>query len=254
MSKSNLRVAVRLVLLFTLIFALSLTQGWASTIGSVLTPLQADTDGSSLVVVIYNGGSAAEFNPGDTIGNFSWAGNLFTGSRELTPLLFQDNGGTFTLEAIGTAITVTGATNAGSPSFGIVSGLSTIGTGYTFGFVDGTVNSGGSVTTSQGSVSFANTSGALATASGTGNNDWVFTPNTDSTFTLSVGSTFGANGTIPLNNPALVGFNVDRTYTAQANSNASGVAEPGTFSLITGAGLVLAGLFRYRYARGRRRS
>ena len=252
MSKSNLRVAVRLVLLFTLIFALSLTQGWASTIGSVLTPLQADTDGSSLVVVIYNGGSAAEFNPGDTIGNFSWAGNLFTGSRELTPLLFQnDGGGMFTLEGIGTAIAVSGATNAGSVSFGLVS---TIGTAYTFGFVDGTVNSGGSVTTSQGSVSFANTSGALATASGTGNNDWVFTPNTDSTFTLSVGSTFGANGTIPLNNPALVGFNVDRTYTAQANSNASGVAEPGTFSLITGAGLVLAGLFRYRYARGRRRS
>jgi|ERR1035441_2005813 hypothetical protein len=257
MSKSNLRVAVRLVLLFTLIFALSLTQGWASTIGSQLTAL-ADLDGSSEVVVIYNGGSAAYFNPGDTIGNFSWIGKLFSGSAELTPLLFQSNGsGTFTLEGIGTAIAVNGASDVGSASFGLVAGSPVVGTGYTFGFVDGTVNSGGTVATSQGSVTFANASGALPTASGTGVNDWVFTPNTDSTFTLSVGtSTFGGsgNGTNPLNNAALNGFNVDRTYSAQANSNASGVAEPGTFSLITGAGLVLAGLFRYRYARGRRQS
>jgi hypothetical protein len=72
--------------------------------------------------------------------------------------------------------------------------------------------------------------------------------------TVALGTSFaipGNAGNFTLNNPENGGFNVDRTYSANADGLLSGVAEPGTFSLITGAGLVLAGLFRYRYTRGR---
>lgn len=251
MSKSNLRLVVRLVLLFTLVSALSLTQVWATTIGSP-TILQADQDTATGVVAIYTGN--AFFNTGDTIANFSWIGKTFSGSEELTPLLFQSNGeGQYTVVGIGTAITVSGATNntIQSDPFRLVAGSSTVGADTTFGFVAGTVDpDGGSVSGSAGSVSFFNGNLSSPTV-GSGINDWEFTPSTDTAFTITLGSTFGGNGT-PLNNADLGGFNIDRTYSAQATSNASGVAEPGTFSLITGAGLVFAGLFRYRYSRGRK--
>jgi hypothetical protein len=204
-------------------------------------------------VEIYNGN--AFFNPGDTVASFSWYGKVFSGSADLTPLLFQSNGdGTFTVEAIGAGIVVTGATDASvqSVSFGLQAGSLVAGTNYTFGFVSGLVGSDGTVTGTPGSVSLNNgVDGGTGVSGGSSTNDWVFTPNTE-TPTVQIGTTFGANGTYALNNPAGGGFNVDRTYSAQANANASGVAEPGTFSLITGAGLVLAGLFRYRYSRGRR--
>jgi len=251
MSTQNLRVVVRLVTLLSLVFALSLT-GWASSLnqGSSATS-RADNDGFAGGVYIYNGGNLTN---GETVTLFNWFDfGTFTGSSDLTPLLFTSNGsGTFTVAAIGNLETVDG-TGAQSQPFG-GSPLVT-GTNWTFGFLEGGVTSGGVVdVTTGGGIPFNSPIDGGQGVGGTGTtNDWVFTPNTDGAVTtVAVGTTFGANGTFALNNPGLGGFNVDRTYSANVNGIISGVAEPGTFSLITGAGLVLAGLFRYRYVRGRR--
>jgi hypothetical protein len=80
----------------------------------------------------------------------------------------------------------------------------------------------------------------------------MFTP-TDAGVTIGIGTTFlspghtAAGTTFALNNPMVAGQNMDRTYSAQLTGNASGVPEPGTFTLFTsGAGLLLAGLLRFR--------
>src|ERR1035438_7665652 len=100
MSKSSLRVAVRLVLLFTLVFALSLTQGWATTIGSTATA-RPTLDGSSGQLYIYDGGFLANGDVANT-GTVNWFGPLFSGLKDVTPLLFSDNGaGIFTVVGIG---------------------------------------------------------------------------------------------------------------------------------------------------------
>jgi hypothetical protein len=244
MSKTHLRVAVRLVLLFSLVFALSLSQGGATTIGSSTTN-RSFTDTATGQVYIYSGNSF--FTPGDVVNGFSWFGSVFSGTRELTPLLFQDNGGVFTVVAIGASEAVSGAGGVQSFSFGLQAGTNVAGTNYTFGFVTGAVDSAGDISgATAGSIKFNSTVDAGVGASGAGTNDWVFTPSVTG-FNVAVGSEFGgANGT-PLNS-GVGSFQTDRTYSAQASS---GVAEPGTFSLITGAGLVFAGLFRYRYTRRR---
>ncbi len=244
MAKSHLRVAVRLVLLFSVVFVLSLSQGGATTIGSSTTN-RSFTDSASGQVYIYTGDF---FQPGDVVTGFSWFGSVFSGTRDLTPLLFQDNGGVFTVVAIGNPETVSGGGGLQSFSFGLQAGTNVAGTNYTFGFVTGLADSTGTLTASSpGSIKFNSTVDAGAGVSGGGStNDWVFTP-TDPGINVAVGTSFGGNGTFALNS-GVGSFQTDRTYSAQASS---GVAEPGTFSLITGAGLVLAGLFRYRYTRGR---
>ncbi len=251
MSKSNLRVVVRLVLLFTLVFALSLTQGWADSIGSSTTA-RPTLDSSAGQVFIYNGGFIPD---GDTVSTFNWFGPSFSGSRELTPLLFTESGGVFTVVGIGASevdVTYTGSPE--SFAFGLQAGTATAASAntYTFGFVEGLADSTGDINSaSTGAIGHDGTVDGGNGVGGSGtSNDWVFTPS-ESFSNVGLGTTFGGNGTIGLNNPELGTTNVDRTYSANITANASGVAEPGTFSLITGAGLVLAGLFRYRYSRGR---
>jgi hypothetical protein len=251
MVKTHLRVVVRLVLLFLLVFALSLSQGWATTIGSTTTN-RSFTDTAQGQVYIYNGGSGSYFTPGDTVTGFSWFGSVFSGTRDLTPLLFQDVGGVYTVVAIGGQESVNGAGGVTSVSFGQQAGSLVIpGTGnYTFGFVTGLADSSGGLSdgTSAGSIKFDSTVDGGAGVSG-GTNDWVFTP-TITGLSVALGTEFGGSNGTTLNSGS-GSFNTDRTYSAQASDSSSGVAEPGTFSLITGAGLVLAGLFRYRYTRGR---
>jgi hypothetical protein len=154
MSKSNLRVAVRLVLLFTLIFALSVTQGWATSIGSSTTS-RAFTDSSTGQVSIYVGDL---FTAGDVVSTFNWFGPVFSGSRDLTPLLFQDNGsGVFTVVAIRASEIISGTSGAQSVAFGLQNGSLTIpGSGlFTFGFVTGLANSSGVLSgNTAGDVSF----------------------------------------------------------------------------------------------------
>jgi hypothetical protein len=258
MSKSNLRDVVRLVALFTLVFALSLAQGWADSIGTgTINPPDPLLDVSAGQVSIYNGG----FIPvGDTATNFNWFGPTFSGSRELTPLIFTESGGVFTVVGIGAQeIDVSYTGSPESFAFGLQAGTATASAAgtYTFGFVEGLADSTGSVSSaSTGSIGHDNSVDAGLGAGGAGTtNDWVFTP-TVGGISVGIGETFvipgsNATGDIPLNNPGLGGNNLDRTYSANITASSSGVAEPGTFSLITGAGLVLAGLFRYRYSRGR---
>lgn len=257
MSKSSLRVAVRLVLLFTLVFALSLTQGWATTIGSTSTVPRQFADLASGQVFIYDGGF---LSTGDVANTFNWFGPTFSGTQDLTPLLFSDSNGTFTIVGVGLPEQVIYTGVSQSFGFDLQSGNGTAlsANTYTFGFVEGLATSSG-VTASTGSVGHDNTVDAPTGLSAGSTNDWVFTPSLSFTGNYAaVGTTFiipgNSNGTADwtLNNPALSGANVDRTYSANLNASSSGVAEPGTFSLITGAGLVLAGLFRYRYSRGRR--
>jgi hypothetical protein len=261
MSTSRLRVAVRFAVLFTLVFALSLTQGWATPItnqGSS-TIARTNLDIASGEVFIYNGGL---FPSGETVDTFNWFGSLFTGAnRSFTPLLFSVTGGVFTVAGIGNPQTIENGTSAGvnSVGFGLIAGTDVTGGNWTFGFVEGVASSSGSLSgASAGIIEHNNTVDGGTGVGGVGppltTNDWVFTPGGTNITTVAVNTTFGASGsnaTFTLNNPGSGGTFVDRTYSANADQTLSGVAEPGTFSLITGAGLVLAGLFRYRYSRGR---
>ncbi len=262
MSKLSLRVVVRFAVFFTLLLALSLSQGWAGTIQGSSTTARSFTDVATGQVFIYNGGF---FVSGETVNTFNWFGPTFSGSRDLTPLLFSESNGVFTVVGIGTSQTITDPT-AGvmSVAFGLEPGGTNLtGSNFTFGFVNGLTDSTGTLSsTSAGTVEHNNTVDAGTGVGGLGTtNDWVFTPS-ESGINVALGTTFqipGSNGTTGssnflLNNPGLGGNNGDRTYSANADGVISGVAEPGTFSLITGAGLVLAGLFRYRHSRGRRNS
>lgn len=249
----NLRVVARLAAIFSLVFALSLAQGWAISIneGSTATG-RANQDTAAGQVYIYNGGV---FPTGETVSFFNWFGPAFAGTIDLTPLLFSVSGGQFTVQAIGATESVTNGTFSSSNAFGLQVGTNVTGTGWTFGFIEALANSSGGISgATAGGVQFNSPiDGGTGVGGGGTTNDWVFTPSSDTITTVALGTTFGSNGTFALNNPALGGFNVDRTYSANAGP-ISGVAEPGTFSLITGAGLVLAGLFRYRSFRGRRKS
>jgi hypothetical protein len=245
-AESNLRLIVRLGFFFSLIFALSLTQCWATAIGSSLSSSRTDLDSSTGPVYIYDGA----FTSGDVASSFRWFGPTFSGSKGLAPLLFQDNGGVFTAEAIGAAQVVTYTGSSQTISFGLQAGSLTAGTNYSFGFVAGLADSTDALSgVSNGfSIGFSPTADTITpTASGAGTNDWVFTP-TDPDISVALGDTFGADGTPP--NSGTGSFSTARTYSAHASTKV--LAEPGMFSLIMGAGLVLAGLFRYRYTRGRR--
>jgi hypothetical protein len=171
-------------------------------------------------------------------------------------LLFTSNGsGTYTVAGIGTAVTVDGTGVQSSFSFlGLIAGSNVVsGNNWTFGFLEGGALSSGVITgLTAGGIPFDAEELTEGVGGAGTTNDWQFTPASDGTITtVAVGTTtFGVDGTFALNSGTSP--NGDRTYSANADGIISGVAEPGTFSLITGAGLVLAGLFRYRYLRGRR--
>jgi hypothetical protein len=250
MSTQNLRVVVRLVALLALVLALSLT-GWANSLNegsTVATRPNNDTFAGG--VYIYAGGN---FTNGETVTLFNWFDSgVFTGSSDMTPILLTNNGGgSYTVVGIG-ALENVDSSGPQSAAFGLAAGSNLVsGNNWTFGFIEGAVGSGGAVTnTTAGGIPFDRPVDGGAGVDPGSNNNWVFTPATDGALSVSVGTTFGTNGTIALNSG--VSPNDNRTYSANANGIISGVAEPGTFSLITGAGLVLAGLFRYRYVRGRR--
>jgi hypothetical protein len=209
-------------------------------------------------VVYYCSAVYSGFLPSnDALGNFNWFGPSFSGSRFLTPLLFElTSPGVFTVVGFGNGQTVT---YNGSPQSFAFGNFTTTDTGFTFGFVSGLVSSNGSLSsTSAGSVGLNFTvDGPPAVGGFPTSNDWLFTPSI-ANITVAVGTTFqtpGVSGSnpgstnFPLNDNGLGGFSSDRTYSANVNGSISGVPEPGTFSLITGGGLVLAGLFRYRYLR-----
>jgi hypothetical protein len=250
MHTQNLRVAVRIVTLLSLVLALTVT-GWAASIGSTATG--RTTEDVSPTIVLFDGQT---LGTGFNVTTFNLFSSI-TGTSEITPLLFSFNSVTdvFTLTAIGSSFAFTGSASAQSDPFGLVAGSLATGATTTFGFITAAVNSLGAVSGgTSGGPTFDTPIDSGVGVGGAGTQDFMFVPGSLPS-SIPLGTTFGPAGSganFTLNNGTLGGFNQDRTYSANINASVSGVAEPGTFSLITGAGLVLAGLFRYRYVRGRR--
>lgn len=243
--------AVRFFLLLSLVLALAVSASANTLIGSATTS-RPFVDLASGQVYIYAGGN---FEPGVTVQTFHWLGDLFAGSGFLTPLLFEETSpGVYTVEGIGTGQTVTSSGSVQSFAFGLTAGTDTTTNGnWTFGFINGLVNTAGSQTNSSaGTVDVSIPADGLSGIAAATTDNWLFTPS-DANVTVGIGTTFGSGvaADFALNNPGLGGANQDRTYSATLSGIIT-VAEPGTFSLITGAGLVLAGMFRYRYVRRRR--
>jgi len=236
------------VALFSVLFALSLSVSWAGITEGSPQINRNNLDVATGQVFIYNGGF---FNNLEQVTTFSWLGDMFAGSRFMTPILFQETStGVFTVIGIGTGRTVTSNGGIQSFSFSLVSGTDTTGAAglFTFGFVNALLTSTGSQSSSSaGTVDMNIPLSAPPGVDPTSTNDWIFTP-TSSSPTVAIGTTFfqpGHTGNFALNSGT--GTQQDRTYSAQLTGNVSGVPEPGTFTLFTsGAGLLLAGLLRFR--------
>jgi hypothetical protein len=237
------------VALFSVLFALSLSVSWAGLTEGSAQINRNNLDVASGQVYIYDGGF---FNNLETVTTFSWLGDMFAGSRFMTPILFQETStGVYTVVGIGTGRTVTSSGGIQSFSFGLVSGTATTGASgqFVFGYVNALLNSNGTEGSSSAGTVDMNIplSGGTGVEGGTTTNDWVFTT-IGTPVTVSVGTTFATppnSGNFALNSGT--GSAQDRTYSAQLTGTVSGVPEPGTFTLFTsGAGLLLAGLLRFR--------
>jgi hypothetical protein len=250
------RRTIVVMVLLTLALILSPADSSASTLqGSSLT-LRTDLDAASGQVFIYAGGF---FEIGEKLTTFSWLSGSFSGTRFMTPLLFEEaSPGVFTVRGIGAGESVTSSGSPQSFNFNVQQGTDTTSSGlFVFGFINALVNSNGQQTASStGTVSFnigidpGNGAGGPGTT-----NDWVFTP-TIANISVALGTTFGTPGhpaTYTLNgvpdepdeDPSCL---LDRTYSATQNGVLTGVPEPGTFALFAiGAGLLLAGLLRKAY-------
>ena len=259
MSTLNLPAVARLAVPLSMALALCLVPASASSItdqgSTAVSRTNADTTGGQ--VYIYDGGFFAN---GETVTTFNWFGPVFgAGNKNLTPILLTETNGVFTVVAIGSTESFGSGAGAQSAGFGLQAGTDVVsGANWTFGFVEAAADSSGTLSsTTAGGVPFNSPIDGGQGTGGVGTtNDWVFTPSVGG-LNVGLGTTFfipGGNGTgnFTLNTAGLGGFNVNRTYSANADGSLSGVAEPGTFSLITGAGLVFAGLFRYRYTRGKK--
>ncbi len=244
------------VVLFSLVLALSLTVSWAGTLEGSTSVARTLTDTALGQVMIFNGDF---FTSGVTVSTFSFFDSNGSGVRWVTPILFQENvTGQFTVVGIGTSDSF--STNGLQTfAFGLQNGSANVtSTNFTFGFIEAQVNSAGTQTiSSTGGVDLSNPldGGTDVTGDISSTNDWIFTPTPGSGgVNVAVGQTFNipgvAAGVFPLNSSTKGGFNQDRTYSANLNSISAGVPEPGTLGLFTsGAGLLLAGLIRFRRRR-----
>jgi len=254
MSNSN-RTITRLVL-FALVLTLSLGVSWAGlTEGSTAT-LRANTDTAFAQVFIYDGGA---FNNLEQVTTFTYFQSAFTGTRFMTPILFQETGtGQFTVVGIGNGQTLT--SGAGAPSSftfqPVLNGTDTTGSSglFFFGYINALVNTAGTETfSSAGTVTFNMTVDPGPGVDATSTNDWVFTQSINN-ISIGLGTVFFTPGHDPgtgtrfaLNNSTNGAFNTDRTYSANLTGISASVPEPGTITLFTsGAGLLLAGLLRFR--------
>jgi PEP-CTERM motif-containing protein len=137
----------------------------------------------------------------------------------------------------------------------VAAGTDTTSSGlFFFGFINALVTSSGTQTlNSAGTVNFNSTVDAGTGSDGVSSNDWVFTQSVAGV-SVGLGTVFftpghdpGAGTRFALNNSSNGAFNTDRTYSANLTGIAAGVPEPGTLTLFTsGAGLLLAGLLRFR--------
>lgn len=203
--------------------------GQASMIGNpVVTGTQVDTCNGCTFVLL------DPFPAGDLGFNVvSFSLFAFQSGNQITPLLFSQSGGNYTVSGVGTTQTIASA-GAQTYSFGLTGGSSMVGASTYFGYRDGTIAAG-----NQGTIAFnAAGSGALiryfgSAGSGTSPNTYV------GEFFNSAGGTTVAGG------PEAGGLGytsqiLQRIYSVQATAtDASSVPEPGAISLMFGGVIML---------------
>lgn len=194
------------------------------TIGDAL--IAGSDDNSSGGVYIYTN----TFGQAGTATSWSFFDNDNDGNnRSVTPLLFQKLSSTiFQLTGVGTTVTTNEGGSQTGNAFGLIAGSASVGSDYTFGFVDRAVSysgSGTSITTGSsntGVVDFQSSGGV-----------WAFVPSAEGTFDLIMGQNFeiGAATDSDDSTVALYGtFN--RQYSAQFTTSA--VPEPATAGILVG--------------------
>jgi hypothetical protein len=250
------RTIIRLVL-FALIVTLSLGVSWAGLTEGSTAVSRSFVDTAAGQVFIYDGGA---FNNPEQVTTFSFFQSAFTGNRFMTPILFEETAaGQFVVRGIGASQTIVGTGVGTTNSFvfqPVQAGSDTTNSGlFFFGYINATVNAAGTqLLTSAGTVTFNSTVDAGTGVDGVSSNDWVFTSSSLAGITVGLGTVFFQPGHDPGTgtrfalNSGSGAFQTDRTYSANLTGiAASGVPEPGTLTLFTsGAGLLLAGLLRFR--------
>ena len=159
--------------------------GQASMIGNpVVTGTQVDTCNGCTFVLL------DPFPAGDLGFNVvSFSLFAFQSGNQITPLLFSQSGGNYTVSGVGTTQTIASA-GAQTYSFGLTDGSSMVGASTYFGYRDGTIAAG-----NQGTIAFnAAGSGALiryfgSAGSGTSPNTYV-----GEFFTNPPGKNWGGGG------------------------------------------------------------
>jgi hypothetical protein len=251
------RSMISKLLLFSLVLAISLTVSWAGTTEGSTATARSFTDSALAQVMIFNGDFFTNGNTFNASTFMFFNGNGIAG-RFVTPILFEETAnGVYTVRGFGASDTTT--TGLNSFAYASVSGGTSATSGnWTFGFIEASENANGTqATASTGGVDLNTPPDGGTGVSGVGTNDWLFTQTPGAgTIVLTVNTTTfcdpsRATGcTYMLNTSTLGGFDRDRTYSAKLDSSASGVPEPGTLTLFTsGAGLLLAGLLRFRRRR-----
>ncbi len=233
------------------VFIFSGHPSWAGfTEGSTATS-RSSVDAAVGQVFIYNGGFF-DLGSSEQVTTFTWFGHQFSGSRFMTPILFHELPiGVITVVGIGTGRTVTSSTSPQNFAFGLTQGTDTTANGglWEFGYVNGLVDSNGNQTSSSaGTVDVVSPKDPGAGIDILSSNDWLFTSG-PTTPKIALGTTFftpGSSGTYALNDPSKGQAN--RTYSANLTGldATATVPEPGTFTLFAAAGLLLAGVLRFR--------
>jgi hypothetical protein len=185
---------------------------------------QAETVGNSLVSrSVYDGAIGSLFvmtNSGFTTPGTLSTWGFYDGSQptnfQITPVIFQFIGGSYTVTGVGTTQTNTQA-GAQSFAFGLTAGSSVVGSGYFFGWRDG--NASGTVT---------NAGVPMYDGGGVGTVRWF-------------GAADATVGSTPTPN---TDFN--RTYSLQGVSSAASAPEPGTVVLAVLGAMPLIGSVRAR--------
>jgi hypothetical protein len=207
--------------------------GQAGTIGNpTISAAQFDTcNGCTFVLLQAFPGTDA----GENVVSYSLF--AFNAGNPITPLIFTEAGGIFTVTGVGTTQNII-STGAQSFSFGLTDGSSLVGSNTFFGYRDGTVSTGTGAA-AKDTIAFSGPGPGVQIqffgAAGPGPSPNIY-----------VGEAFNsAGGTTVAGGPELGGLaylsqNLPRIYSLQATDAAiSSVPEPGAIFLMLGGAIML---------------
>jgi hypothetical protein len=210
--------------------ALVAASGQASTIGNpaVLGTTIDTCNGCTFVLLDPFPSSDSGFN----VISFS----LFAqqAGNEITPLLFSESGGNYTVSGVGATETIL-STGPQTFSFVLSAGSSLVGTSTFFGYRDGTVSTG-----NQGTIAFTDNPPATGSqiryfgSAGAGTSPNIYLGE----FFNSAGGTTVAGGPEP-GGLAYTSLQLPRTYSLAATDSPSAVPEPQTISFMLGGAVIL---------------